>query len=113
MAFKRTIRTPECPIAYHIHDQTGTIPRLRRSSSAARPQKRDSDILSHSCPPDETVIRILVVEPVLSVFWLVDNNVIDPVCVTVWRGDRVSAGEESGDPFVWPPLPRRVAVTGA
>lgn len=111
---KRMIRTPKCPIAQHIHDQTRTVPRFRRPSSAARPQKRHFDILGHlMVPPNETVFHVLVVKPVFSVFRPFAEPATGSVGVSRRCGGGVSAGEERRDSFVQSPLPRRLAVPGA
>lgn len=83
---KATTLTPKCSIAQRIHDQTRAIPRSRRSSSTARPQKRHFDILGHPLTlPREAVLRVLVVESVLSVFGFFEEPVVDPVGVFGWR----------------------------
>lgn len=99
-------RTPESPIAQHIHNQTRAIPRFRRPSSAARPQKGDGDTLAH---PEAA--PVIVVEDAFSLF---AKRTISPVGVaTIWCGGGGSAGGESCDPLTQSPLPRRFAVPGS
>ena len=107
---KRMTRTPESPIAQHIHNQTRTIPRFCRPSSAARPQKCDGDILGHpeALPPvSETV---LVVKAAFSHF--AKRTIYAVGVATVWCGGGGSAGGESCDPLTQSPIPRRFAVPG-
>ena len=101
-------RTPNRPVAKHIHDQTRTIPRFRRPSSTARPQEGDRDILGHpGIPPiNEAVICVLVVEAALAVFCLFVKHTISHVGVAVgWCSGGGSAGKERFDPLIQSPLP--------
>ena len=112
-SIRRVVRTPERPIAQHIHDQTRAIPRFRRSSSTTRPQKGHSNILSHLSVPvsDKPVIRVLKVE---AVFKVLDKVFINPTCssvgVAVRCGGGGSGGDGGGDTLVQSSLPRRPVV---
>ena len=111
-SIRRVVRTPERPIAQHIHDQTRAIPRFRRPPSTACPQKGHRDILGHlGVPVSETVIRVPKVEAVFKAF---DNLFVRPVCSSAGVATRCcgrsSAGDEGGDALVQSPLPRCPAV---
>ena len=100
--------TPKSSIAQDIHNQARTIPRFRRTSSTARPQESDHDVLAHpGIPPiRETVIHVLVVEATLAIFGLPAERTIDPVsAAVVWCGGGGSACGESCDSLIWSPLP--------